>query len=93
MLDERRRRLREQDLPTVGEIRDARRQVDCEADIAVGAERGLARVDADAGPRLGGERLLRLHGGRHRPARARKGEEDRVWPAVDRLASVLCEDS
>jgi hypothetical protein len=90
-LDEGGGRLREQHLARRGEACDPRRLMDREADVAVVAERCLARVEADAGLRARRQRALGGHGGRDGAAGARERVEDRVGPAVDRPPAALGE--
>ena len=90
------RRTRDDDLLAVRGRADARRDDDVHADVALVAELGLARVDADpeakrlvGRPWLGGERALDLGCGGDRVARAREREEDAVAGPVDLRAAVL----
>lgn len=83
VLDEARRRRRQQDLPTVGDRRDPCRPVDLVADEARGGLGGLAGVDAHAHaqqlarrPRVAGECPLDLEGRGEAGARGREGREE-----------------
>ena len=84
--------LRDDDLLAVCRRADARRDDDVHADVALVAELGLARVDADpqperlvVRPRLGGERALDLGGRRDRvSAHARRRGTRRPRPSRPR---------
>ena len=71
--------------------------MDVDADIAVGRELGLARVNADAkphcrvwSPRLPEQRTLDLGGSLHRVSRAFEDHENAVAGQVHLVATVLC---
>ena len=87
---------RDDDLLAVRGRADARSDDDVHADVALVAELGLARVDADpkavrrlVRPRLGGERALDLGRGGDRVPRPRESKEDPVAGPVDLGAAVV----
>ena len=90
MADERRGRAGEQHLAAVARVTDAGRLVDGEADVAVGANVGLAGVQPHAhahlgalGPLVLGEGPLGHAGGLDRCARTAEDDEERVALRVD----------
>ncbi len=90
------RHARDHDLLAVGRGAYARGDDHVHADVAVVAELGLARVDADpkpmrllVRPRLGGERALDLRGCRRSRPRAREGEEHTVSRPIHLGAAVV----
>ena len=95
VLDDRRGRLREENLPAVPGGHDSRGAVHPEADVVVVRDRRLTGVHAhpDPEPRVGGpgvslEGLLGCHRSRNGILGARKGVEERVSLRVDLVAVV-----
>src|SRR5581483_3205383 len=90
VLDEHRRRAREEDLAAVAEVADPGRLVHGEADVALAVHGGLARVNPHAhpdgavlGPGVRGEGPLGRGGGGDGRAGASEDEEEGVALAVD----------
>ena len=90
------RRLRDDDLLAVRRRADARRDHHVDPDVSLGAELGLAGVQADpemvdlvVGPRLGSERAVDLRRRGNPAPRALECEEDTVPRPVDLCAVVL----
>ncbi len=99
VLDQVAGRPRDENLPSVPCSHDPRRSVNAEPDVAVAADRRLARIDPDPDPEgdtrrpvVAGERPLAFDRGLDGLVRPLEGDEERVAVGVDLAAAVRGEN-